>query len=328
MQIDEIHADPYGLGYFVAYAEIFLQRGGDLTLESVAEWGFQQPMLWQEEASYLSIHGYRKDPDAVKYLPMRERARKAYVRKASKHLWAESYLRSTPLRGVDFGSSLRIDLVDNSGRPKADGNMVCLRIGMDIDHYSLRFTDFSDLVLNVPFRDKISRGSVFQISRFVSPTTFLIGLNFDPMDPRPRHRNQLSRDYRENNCEGFSGFGHDEWIRTVFPVNLLTNELLDMPWGKNALTLGEALRDHPGTQSLKRFNAHCWQWKPHWEAIEDLRVDLFRMGRLLYTSMDMAAGIGNKWARGDLSTPYEYKGELPQSIQPGWTDFWANGYTP
>ena len=235
MQIDEIHADPYGLGYFVAYAEIFLQRGSDLTLESVAEWGFQQPMLWQEEASYLSIHGYRKDPDAVKYLPMRERARKAYVRKASKHLWAESYLRSTPLRGVDFGSSLRIDLVDNSGRPKADGNMVCLRIGMDIDHYSLRFTDFSDLVLNVPFRDKISRGSVFQISRFVSPTTFLIGLNFDPMDPRPRHRNQLSRDYRENNCEGFSGFGYDEWIRTVFPVNLLTNQLLDMPWSEKGV---------------------------------------------------------------------------------------------
>ncbi|BAM02682.1 hypothetical protein [Phycisphaera mikurensis] len=132
--------------------------------------------------------------------------------------------------------------------------------------------------------------------------------------------------YFNNRSGGVSNHAPHQVIREVYPVNLLPNEVLTMPWGKTARTLGEALKEHPGTARFERYNDHCWRWEPHWEAIETLRVDLFRAGRLWYQKMD--AWQQPDWHRPDWSAPYEYTGELPDFVKPGWSDFWAHGYTP
>lgn len=206
-------------------------------------------------------------------------------------------------------------------------NYAKVQIGLTLDAAGCDFGQFSDRVLSLDLASSVSSGEIFRMSRWAGVTYFVGGLGFSPQLGKPQHHKSLPDAYRSDEIQ-MQDFGRPALIRTVFPVNLLPNATLDMPYGKTTQNLREYLGSHPGTLELRRFNKHCWLWRPAPEWIESLRESLFRGGRLWYFPCQRKEQGPPGFYRPDLTEPWEYHGELPENIKPGWTDLWARGITP
>ena len=223
-------------------------------------------------------------------------------------------------------SSCRIEpkRIKFAGSAECDYIEVC--IGTDLVLSKMDFQAFASVLMNTAFAQEARSGFVFQQSRWNGPFFFTSGLSYRDSRDNPQPRQGYPKDYGLTYGGGGDDWGGDTMIRNVFPFNFLPDKVMDMPYGMSGTTVGDFLKRHSGTKKLKRFNAFCWRWEPHWEAIEILREELFRGGRLWY--YDFVQRPFDKWYREDLQDPWYYDGELPASIQPGWSDLWAKGITP
>lgn len=204
-----------------------------------------------------------------------------------------------------------------------------VEIGTDLVLAGLTFEQFQDRLMSMAFVREALSGFVFQMCRWNGPLFYVGGISYGgKYAVQAGSRGNVPKKYSDFYAGSPSDWGGALMIRNVFPVNLLPNKTLTMPYGTEGMDLNTFLQMHPGTKVLERYNDHCWRWEPHWEAIEDLRIDLFRGGRLWYAPFGQIAWEDNPWKRPDLAAPWSFKGELPEGLKKGWTDLWAKGITP